>query len=76
MSPELVSVLKEVISSWQVIAMTIAILIYLSLVNAAVKSKKSIRVSPNIKKQKKLKRPPAEPKIDKDIDAGDIGIGD
>ncbi|MDR2803683.1 MAG: hypothetical protein LBB22_05275 [Treponema sp.] len=76
MSPELISVLKEVISSWQVIAMTIAIVIYWSLVNAAVKSKKSIKVSPNSIKHKKIKRPPAEPKIDKDIDTGDIGIGD
>jgi hypothetical protein len=74
-SQELLGILKQVITSWQVIAMTCVIIIYWMLVNSVTNPRKKIPKA-SVVRHKKLKRPPAAPKLDKNIDASGIGIGD
>jgi len=70
-SKELTELLFQVIKSWQVIAVTIAIILYISLVNYAARAHhKPVSVSKiKPKKQKKSKdakpdsKTPAEPEI-------------
>jgi len=51
---EIINILKNVITSWQVIVVTIAILLYISIVNNVSKSYRTPRVkkAPKVKKQK------------------------
>jgi phosphate/sulfate permease len=74
-SSELWPVLKQVVSSWQVIAVAVAIILYWTLVNTAASLQKKTKARTAAKTQK-LKRPPKSPKLDKDLDAGDLGIGE
>lgn len=74
-SKEFWSVLIQVVSSWQVIAMAVTIILYWSLVNTAAGLYKKAKPKSG-GKVKKLKRPPKAPKLDKNLDAGDLGIGD
>jgi phosphate/sulfate permease len=74
-SSELWSVLKQVVSSWQIIAMVVAIILYWSLVNAAASLQKKTKPRTAAKIQK-LKRPPKSPKLDKNLDASGLGIGE
>jgi hypothetical protein len=73
-SPELFNVLKQVISSWQVIAMAVVVIIFWSIVNAAVKQPEKSKTRRNAKTFKKLNRPPAQPELDKKIDDSALGI--
>jgi predicted permease len=73
--PDLLNVLKQVILSWQIIAVTIVILIYWSIVTSITNSSKRPKVT-RVSKRKNLKRPLAQPELDKNIDASDIGIDD
>jgi phosphate/sulfate permease len=73
-SSELWPVLKQVVSSWQVIAMAVAIILYWMLVNTAASLQKKTKA--RTAKTQKLKRLPKSPKLDKDLDADDLGIGE
>ena len=64
----------QVISSWQVIAVTLMILIYISLVNYVCRTKRRKRASPVVKKEKKAKPAPA-PK-EEAVDTSDLGLGE
>jgi hypothetical protein len=74
-SQELFNVLKQVLISWQVIAITIVILIYFAIVNSVTSPRKA-RPKASVTKHKKLKRPPSSPQLDKNIDASGLGIGE
>ena len=52
-SIDVVDLLLKVITSWQVIAVTLAILIYIAIVNNAAKSYKSPRTAKAVKEPKK-----------------------
>jgi hypothetical protein len=74
-SSELLQVLKQVLRSWQVIAMAVAIIFYWLIVGAAANMKP--RPKSVAQKKKKLKRLPSAPEgIEKDVDASDLNIGD
>ncbi|GHV83392.1 hypothetical protein AGMMS50212_07320 [Spirochaetia bacterium] len=71
-SSELFFVLKNVITSWQVIIAAIAVLIYFKMVFSAANPRPKIKAA---QKPKKIKRPPTQPaQIDKDVDAGDLNL--
>jgi hypothetical protein len=72
-SSELWFVLKQVVSSWQVIAMAVVVILYLSLLNFATNMNKKPKPKAAAK-IKKLKRPPKTPTIDKNLDTGSLGI--
>lgn len=72
-SPELFNILKQVVISWQVIAATVVLVIFLSLVNMAA-NPMSKRKSLRVKKIKDIKRPPTQPALDKDIDTSELGL--
>jgi hypothetical protein len=74
-SSELWSVLKQVVSSWQVIAVAVVIILYWSLVNAAAGLHKKPKTK-TVAKNQKLKRLPKAPEPDKNLDAGGLGIGE
>lgn len=68
-------VLIQVILSWQVIAVAVVVLIFFAAVNGVTnmsKRPKAIGAS----KPKKLKRPPVQPELDKNLDTSSIGIED
>jgi hypothetical protein len=74
-SKEIFELLKQVVTSWQTIAVTLAFVVYWQLVSYAARPH---RARPAVKaKPKKLKRPPVEkPVIDKDVDTEDLGLGE
>jgi hypothetical protein len=74
-STESFNILKQVLTSWQVIAMVIVIITYTTLVNAVTSPREKVPKASNIK-YKKLKRPPSAPTLDKNIDASGIGISE
>ena len=74
-SQELLDVLKQVIISWQVIAVTVVIVIYWTILNLITNPRKPTPKVSHVK-PKKIKRPPSAPQLDKNIDASDIGIGE
>jgi hypothetical protein len=74
-SQELLNVLKQVLLSWQVIAMTVVILIYWAIVNSVTRKRRPDLKAHSTKRQK-IKRPPTSPQLDKNIDTSDIGIGE
>jgi hypothetical protein len=75
MSPELLDILKQVISSWQVIAVTIVVLVFWSIVNNVTNMSKRPKAA-GAYKPKKLKRPDASPALDKNLDTSGLGIED
>ncbi|MDR2343276.1 MAG: hypothetical protein LBD86_01945 [Spirochaetaceae bacterium] len=75
-SQELLNVLKHILSSWQVIAMAVVILIYWSLVSYVTNFSGKPVSKVSVAKRKKIKRPPPGPQLDKNIDASGIGIGE
>ncbi|MDR0684927.1 MAG: hypothetical protein LBF83_07345 [Spirochaetaceae bacterium] len=77
LSPELFDVLKKVLISWEVVAMTVVIVIFWSVVNSVMRLRKPAPKATRSTKPKKIKRPPPPPtQLDKNIDASDIGIGE
>jgi F0F1-type ATP synthase membrane subunit b/b' len=72
-SNELFSLLKQVVVSWQVIFITIAFILFWTIVNNAVNPKpKKIKVT----KQQKIKRPKQETskELADDVDTGELGL--
>ena len=56
--------IMQVIGSWQVIAVTLIILIYISLVNYVCRAKRRKRASAAVKKKEKKAKSAAAPKDD------------
>ena len=71
---ELFDVLKKVLTSWEVIAMSVVIVIFWAVVNSVTRLRRPVPKAAHTK-PKKIKRP-AVPQLDKNIDASGIGIGD
>jgi hypothetical protein len=70
----LLDLIKSVASSWQVIAATVALVLYAMLISYTAMAKKR-RPAPQAKKPKRPKRPPKEkPVMDTDVDDSDVGI--
>lgn len=74
-SRELFDVLKKVLTSWEVIAMSVVIVIFWAVVNSVTRLRRPVPKAAHTK-PKKIKRPPATPQLDKNIDASGIGIGE
>jgi hypothetical protein len=55
--------------------MAVVVILYWSLVNAAASLNKKPKLKPSAK-NKKLKRPSNAPKLDKNLDASGLGIGE
>jgi hypothetical protein len=72
---ELFDVLTRVILSWQVIAVTVAVLIFFAIVNNVTNMSKRPKFAAS-SKPKKLKRPDARPESDKNLDTSGLGIED
>lgn len=70
------TVIIEVLKSWQVVGVTLVVIIYWLIVYAAANPAKKKRKE-KAKKMQKIKRPP-EPTTDlgKDIDDSELGLGD
>jgi hypothetical protein len=65
--------IKDVVLSWQVIAVTIAFVTYWSMISAIVRPHRKRLPMP--KKIKRVQRPAAEKKVlDNDTDTGDLGL--
>ncbi|MDR2843010.1 MAG: hypothetical protein LBV52_07400 [Spirochaetaceae bacterium] len=69
-SPELWALLKRVITSWEVIVCTIAIILFFALVISTANPKQRIKIS----KQVKIKRPKPKQELPKDVNTEDIGL--
>jgi hypothetical protein len=72
---ELLGVLKQVVSSWEVIAVTIVVLLYWSVVNSITNGSKSPKAAAAVKR-KKVKRRVEKPGLGKNVDTSGIGIED
>jgi len=70
---EIRDLIIQVISSWQVIAITLIILIYISLVNYVCRAKRRKRASAAVKKKEKKAKPAAAPKGDA-VDDSALGM--
>ena len=70
---EIRDLIIQVISSWQVIAITLIILIYISLVNYVCQTKRRKRASATVKKKEKKVKPAAAPKDDA-VDDSALGM--
>jgi predicted membrane protein len=64
--------IKNVVLSWQVIAVTFAFIIYWSIVSAIVRPRRKRVVVQ--KTQKARKRPAEKKELDKNIDTGGLGL--
>jgi hypothetical protein len=72
---ELLEVLKRVILSWQVIAVTVAVLIFFAAVNNVTNMSKRPKSAASAK-PKKISRPDARPDPGKNLDTSGLGIED
>jgi hypothetical protein len=74
-SGELIGLLKQVISSWQVIAVSVALVLYLFLVSYVVRGSKRPRGPgrSSAKKAKKSALPVGEPDVETS-DSDDLGL--
>jgi hypothetical protein len=76
-SPELLNVLKQVVTSWEVIVTAVAVIIFWMLVSTAARTASKKTKNLNAKKRiKNLKRPPKQPEVDKNIDTSELNLGD
>ena len=62
-SKEFFELLTQIIKSWQVIAVTVALVIYINIVSAVARSYRRPRV-----KKEKVKKPKAEPVVEANPD--------
>jgi len=69
--------LLQVISSWQVIAITVVLVIYISIVNYVARLSKrnprgsGISLAPKVKKKEKKAKTPAPPPAAEELDLGE-----
>jgi len=70
-SDELKSLLFQVIKSWQVIAVTVVLVLYISLVNYAARAHKKPAFVSKIKPKKKEKKEKAKKEAPKGSEDGD-----
>jgi hypothetical protein len=75
-SGELISLLKQVITSWQVIAVSVALVLYIFLVSYVARTYQRPRASPFIGRPKRGVPPPAgEPDLETS-DSDDLGLAE
>ena len=67
-TPEILNIVKQVLTSWQVIAVTIAILLYISIINYVSRSYRKPRVKKERKVKVKKEAPIAAPLSDESND--------
>jgi flagellar biosynthesis/type III secretory pathway M-ring protein FliF/YscJ len=67
-----IELIKDVVLSWQVIAVTFAFVVYWSMVSAIVRPPH--KRAPAVKKIKRIKRPPEKKPLDNDTDTDDLGL--
>ena len=65
--PNLFDIIKQVFTSWQVLVITIVVLLYIHIVSHV--SKKHVK-RPRVKKEKIIKKKEAEPLLGADEDSG------